>query len=98
VVERYEFESIYHAQMIFSHYYEWNNNYRKHGSLGRKSPEQFLLQYAQKNQPCKTENYPKLSQILTPFCPRTKGSIQNLDPEPSHIIFKNNSTGDRTII
>jgi hypothetical protein len=66
VVERYEFESIYHAQMIFSHYYEWNNNYRKHGSLGRKSPEQFLLQYAQKNQPCKTE---KLSEIVSNFNP-----------------------------
>ena len=36
VVERFEFESIYHAQMIFSRYYEWYNNYRKHGSLGRK--------------------------------------------------------------
>jgi len=42
VVERYEFESIYHAQMVFNRYYEWYNNYRKHGSLGRKSPEQFL--------------------------------------------------------
>jgi transposase InsO family protein len=38
VIERYEFESIYHAQMIFNRYYEWYNNHRKHGSLGRKSP------------------------------------------------------------
>jgi len=66
VVERFEFESIYHAQMIFSRYYEWYNNYRKHGSLGRKSPEQFLLQYAQKNQPCKTE---KLPEIVSNFNP-----------------------------
>jgi transposase InsO family protein len=42
VIERYEFEYIYHAQMIFNRYYEWYNNYRKHGSLVRKSPEQFL--------------------------------------------------------
>jgi transposase InsO family protein len=39
VVERFEFESIYHAQMIFNRYYEWYNNHRKHGYLGRKSPE-----------------------------------------------------------
>jgi hypothetical protein len=66
VVERYEFESIYHAQMIFNRYYEWYNNHRKHGSLGRKSLEQFLLQYAQKNQPCKTE---KLPEIVSNFNP-----------------------------
>jgi len=66
VVERYEFESIYHAQMIFSRYYEWYNNHRKHGSLGRKSPEQFLLQYTQTNQPCKTE---KLSEIVSNLNP-----------------------------
>jgi transposase InsO family protein len=55
VVERFEFESIYHAQMIFNRYYDWYNNHRKHGALGRKSPI--------------------LSQILTPFCPKIKGSI-----------------------
>lgn len=43
VVERFEFESVYHAQMIFHRYYEWYNKHRKHGSLGRKSPEQYLL-------------------------------------------------------
>jgi len=62
VVERYGFESIYHAQMILSRYYEWYNNHRKHGSLGRKSPEPFLQQYAQTNQSCKTE---KLSEIVS---------------------------------
>jgi len=76
VVERYEFESIYHAQMIFNRYYEWYNNHRKHGALGRKSPEQFLQQLNQKSIPYKTEKTTKLSQILTPFCPRIKGSIQ----------------------
>jgi hypothetical protein len=33
VVERYGFESIYHAQVIISHYYGWCNNHRKHVSL-----------------------------------------------------------------
>jgi hypothetical protein len=28
--------------MIFNRYYEWYNNHRKHGALGRKSPEQYL--------------------------------------------------------
>lgn len=42
VVELFEFESIYHAQMIFNRYYDWYNDHRKHGSLGRKTPEQYL--------------------------------------------------------
>jgi putative transposase len=53
VVERYEFESIYHAQLIFNRYYEWYNNHRKHGSLGRKSPEQYLRQNNIKSIPYK---------------------------------------------
>lgn len=39
VIERFEFDSLYHAQMIFCRYYEWYNTVRKHGSLGRKTPE-----------------------------------------------------------
>lgn len=66
VVERYEFESIYHAQMIFSRYYEWYNNHRKHGSLGRKSPEQYLRDYAQSIKHCQTE---KLTEIVSNFNP-----------------------------
>ncbi len=68
VVERFEFESIYHAQMIFNRYYEWYNNHLKHGALGRKSPEQYLRDNDLISGPYKTEKYPILSQILTPFC------------------------------
>jgi putative transposase len=39
VIERFEFDSLYHAKMIFNRYYEWYNTVRKHGSLGRKTPE-----------------------------------------------------------
>jgi putative transposase len=39
VMERFEYESLYHAQMIFCRYYEWYNTVREHGSLGRKTPE-----------------------------------------------------------
>ena len=66
MVERYEFESICHAQMIFSHYYEWYNNRRKHGSLGRTSPEQLLFLHAQTNQPCKKEKIPEIVSNLNP--------------------------------
>lgn len=64
VVERYEFESIYHGQMIFSRYYEWYNNHRKHGSLGRKSPEQYLKEYEAKS--CHVENQ-KIIEIVSNF-------------------------------
>ena len=62
VVERYEFESVYHAQMIFSRYYEWYNNHRKHGALGRKSPEQYLREKNLISGPYKTE---KISDIVS---------------------------------
>jgi transposase InsO family protein len=35
IVERFEFESVYHAQMIFNRYYEWYNYHRKHRPLDR---------------------------------------------------------------
>jgi transposase InsO family protein len=64
VVERFEFESIYHAQMIFQRYYEWYNTKRKHGALGRKSPEQYLQAYENISGPYKTE---KKSEIVSNF-------------------------------
>jgi putative transposase len=64
VVERYEFESIYHVQMVFSRCYELYNNYRKHGSLGRKLPEQFLLQYAQQINLVKQKKLPEIVSNL----------------------------------
>jgi putative transposase len=41
VIERFEFDSLCHAKMIFNRYYERYNTVRKHGSLGRKTPEYF---------------------------------------------------------
>jgi putative transposase len=66
VIERYEFESIYHAQMIFNRYYDWYNNHRKHGALGRKSPEQYLCEIDLISGPYKTE---KKSDIVSNFNP-----------------------------
>ena len=66
VVERFEFESIYHAQMIFQRYYDWYNKERKHGSLGRKSPEQYLREKNYISGPYKTE---KKEEIVSNFNP-----------------------------
>ena len=38
VIDRYEFESIYHAQMVIDRYYEWYNEKRRHGRLKQARP------------------------------------------------------------
>lgn len=43
VIKRFEFESIHHAKAVFFRYNEWYNQKRKHGSLGRFSPEAYLM-------------------------------------------------------
>ena len=45
VIERFEFDSIYHAQMIIDRYYKWYNEKRRHGSLSGKTPEFIWNQY-----------------------------------------------------
>lgn len=66
VIERFEFESIYHAQMIFQRYYNWYNKDRKHGSLGRKSPDQYLEAYDNISGPYKTEKITEIVSNLKP--------------------------------
>ena len=39
VIDRFEFDSIYHAQMIIDKYYKWYNEKRRHGSLNGKTPQ-----------------------------------------------------------
>ncbi len=39
VIDRFEFDSIYHAQMIIDRYYKWYNEKRRHGSLNGKTPQ-----------------------------------------------------------
>src|SRR5436309_3247992 len=39
VIERFEFESIHHAQLVINRYYKWYNEKRRHGSLGGQTPE-----------------------------------------------------------
>ena len=45
VIERFEFDSIYHAQMIIDRYYQWYNEKRRHGSLKGKTPNSVYTQY-----------------------------------------------------
>jgi transposase InsO family protein len=49
VMDRYEFDSIYHAQMTIDRYYEWYNNRRRHGSLNGKTPQIIWNQYFNPN-------------------------------------------------
>jgi len=41
VIDRFEFDSIYHAQMIIDRYYKWYNENRRHGSLAGRTPQVF---------------------------------------------------------
>jgi len=45
VIDRFEFESIFHAQMVIDRYYKWYNEKRRHGSLNRQAPEMAWKKY-----------------------------------------------------
>jgi len=49
VIDRFEFDSIYHAQMIIDRYYKWYNEKRRHGSLNGKTPQSVWNQYFNPN-------------------------------------------------
>jgi transposase InsO family protein len=49
VMDRYEFDSIYHAQMTIDRYYGWYNTKRRHGSLNGKTPQIIWNQYFNPN-------------------------------------------------
>jgi transposase InsO family protein len=45
VIDRFEFDSIFHAHMIIDRYYQWYNQKRRHGSLKRRTPQSVYNQY-----------------------------------------------------
>ena len=49
VIDRFEFDSVYHAQMILDRYYKWYNEKRRHSSLSGKTPQIFWNQYFNPN-------------------------------------------------
>lgn len=56
VINRFEFESIYHAQLVIDRYYKWYNEKRRHGSLKRRRPEEIWNEYFFNPFPYKTKN------------------------------------------
>jgi transposase InsO family protein len=56
VVDRFEFDSIYHAQLVFDRYYRWYNERRRHGSLAGLTPQKAWDQNNFKPFPYKTKN------------------------------------------
>jgi len=56
VIDRFEFDSIYHAQLIIDRYYKWYNEKRRHGSLNGKTPDFIFNQYPIRF-PLITKNY-----------------------------------------
>lgn len=49
VIDRFEFDSIYHAQMIIDRYYKWYNEQRRHGSLRGQTPQTVWNRYFNPN-------------------------------------------------
>ena len=45
VIDRYEFDSIYHAAMVIDRYYKWYNEKRRHWALDGKTPNWTYKQY-----------------------------------------------------
>ncbi len=45
VIDRFEFESIFHAQMVIDRYYKWYNEKRRYGSLNRQAPNTAWKKY-----------------------------------------------------
>jgi putative transposase len=41
VIQRYEFDSLYHARDIFQRYFNWHNNKKRRHALGRISPAEY---------------------------------------------------------
>jgi putative transposase len=49
VIDRFEFDSVYHAQMTLDRYYKWYNEKRRHSSLAGKTPQNIWNQYFNPN-------------------------------------------------
>lgn len=66
VVDRFEFDSIYQAQLVFQRYYQWYNERRRHGSLSGLTPQKVWDQNNFKPFPYKTknQNHPENHQLL----------------------------------
>jgi putative transposase len=59
VIDRFEFESIFHAQMVIDRYYKWYNEKRRHWSLSGQTPETAWKNY----NPIPFENEKRLNYL-----------------------------------
>ena len=59
VIDRFEFESIYHAQLVIDRYYKWYNEKRRHWSLNGQAPETVWKNY----NPIPFENEKRLNYL-----------------------------------
>ena len=72
VIDRFEFDSVYHAQMVINRYYKWYNQQRRHGSLKGQTPDSV---HYQKINPNPFENE-RTTQLTWRSYPVNRGSIQ----------------------
>lgn len=64
VMDRFEFESLHHAQQVISRYYRWYNEKRRHWALNKKTPEQTWNDFFNPS-PMKTTNLPYAPEIMS---------------------------------
>lgn len=64
VMDRFEFESLHHAQQVINRYYRWYNEKRRHWSLNKKTPEQAWNDFFYPS-PMKTTNLPYAPEIMS---------------------------------
>jgi transposase InsO family protein len=64
VIQRFEFSSYYDAKLTFEAHRKWYNNERKHGRLGRLTPQQKWNQYQQQKS-AQTSIFVMLSEAET---------------------------------
>ena len=57
VIDRFEFDSVYHAQMVIDRYYKWYNQQRRHGSLKGQTPDSVHYQNINPNPFENKKNY-----------------------------------------
>jgi hypothetical protein len=69
VIDRFEFESIYHAQLVIDRYYKWYNEKRRYWSLNGQTPQTVWKNY----NPIPFE---KTSKLPLENCPVYKGPVQ----------------------
>lgn len=78
VIDRFEFESYYEAKEVLKRHFDWYNNERKHGRLGKIIPQQKWNHYT----------FKKLEEN-TNFAMSDKAEVGNAGEQPTRNILSN---------